>query len=76
MRFTGGLAGWLASVGITTAEDLFEAGVLEAYRRARQAYPHRVSVNLLYALQGALLDLHWNELPPEMKADLRQQAGE
>ncbi|MEK7786738.1 MAG: TfoX/Sxy family protein [Chloroflexota bacterium] len=69
-------AGWLESVGIKTAEDLYELGVVEAYRRVKTAYPERVTLNMLYALQGALLDLHWKEVPPEMKTTLLQQVGE
>jgi hypothetical protein len=64
---------WLASVGIRTEEDLFELGAVEAYLRVRAAYPEKVSLNLLYGLQGALLGLAWNELPPGMKEDLRRQ---
>ncbi len=69
-------ATWLESVGIKTAEDLYELGVVEAYRRVKTAYPERVTLNMLYALQGALLDLHWKEVPPEMKTALLQQVGE
>jgi DNA transformation protein len=29
----------------------------------------------LYALEGALLDLHWDELPKSLKEDLLQKAG-
>ena len=34
-----------------------------------------VSLNLLYALEGALLDVRWDLLGPEVRADLRRQAG-
>jgi len=27
-------------------------------------------------LQAALLDIPWNELPPDIKAQLRKEAGE
>lgn len=64
---------WLASVGIETLDDLAAVGAVEAYRRCRDAgYP--VSLNLLWALQGALLDLPWNQLPVEMKVQLRREA--
>jgi hypothetical protein len=63
-------------VGIHTAEDLFAVGVVESYLLVKAAYLLPASLNLLYALQGALLDLPWNELPPDMIADLRVQAGE
>jgi hypothetical protein len=69
-------AAWLESVGIKSPEDLFDIGIEEAYRRVRIAYPDQVSLNMLYALQGALLDLPWNELPEDMRSKLRQAVGE
>jgi DNA transformation protein len=66
----------LESVGINSSNDLFDIGVEEAYRRVRKAYPDQVSFNMLYALQGALLDLPWNELPEDMRSTLRQAVGE
>ncbi len=64
---------WLASVGIHTLDDVAALGVVESYRRVRVAYPEKVSLNLLYGLQAALLDLPWNELPPDIKAELKRQ---
>ncbi len=69
-------AGWLQAVGIRTEQELSEAGPVEAYRRAKSAFPDQVTLNLLYALQGALLDIHWSELPPGMKTQLRREAEE
>jgi DNA transformation protein len=69
-------AEWLKSVGIETFEDLREIGVVEAYVRVKEAYPDRVSLNLLYALQGGILDIEWHLLPQRMKDDLRRQVGE
>jgi DNA transformation protein len=68
-------AQWLEAVGIKTLEDLEDLGAVEAYRRVKAAFPGRVSLNLLWALQGALLDLPWNELPPEMKIKLQKEVG-
>lgn len=64
---------WLASVGIHSLDDVAKLGVVESYLRVKAAYPDRVSLNLLYGLQAALLDLPWNELPPDIKAELRRQ---
>lgn len=64
---------WLASVGIHTLDDVAEIGVVESYLRVKAAYPNKVSLNLLYGLQAALLDLPWNELPPDIKAELKRQ---
>lgn len=67
---------WLASVGVHTLDDVVRLGVVETYKRVRAAYPEKVSLNLLYALQGALLDLPWNEVPPDIKEELKQQVEE
>jgi GNAT superfamily N-acetyltransferase len=55
---------------------LFDLGVVEAYIRVKAAYPERVSLNLLYALQGALMDLPWNEIQPEIKHKLEEQTNQ
>jgi DNA transformation protein len=67
-------AQWLKSVGIETIEDLEDVGVVEAYKRVKAAYPDRVSLNLLYALKGGLLDIEWNLLPEKLKIELKNQA--
>lgn len=64
---------WLASVGVHALDDVVNLGVVETYRRVKAAYPEKVSLNLLYALQAVLLDLPWNELPPDIKEELKQQ---
>jgi DNA transformation protein len=64
---------WLASVGISTLDDVAKLGVVETYKRVKAAYPEKVSLNLLYGLQAALLDLQWYELPPDIKAELKRQ---
>ena len=56
-------------------EDLEEIGIVEAYLRTKKAYPDRVSLNLLYGLQAAMLDINWKHLPERMKRDLRNQVG-
>ena len=65
---------WLASIGVHTLDDVVSLGVIETYKRVKAAYPEKVSLNLLYALQAALLDLPWNELSPDIKEELKQQA--
>lgn len=67
---------WLASVGVHSLREVAELGVVDTYRRLRAAYPEKVSLNLLYAMQAALLDLPWNELHPDIKKELRRQVGE
>src|SRR3546814_1937204 len=54
-------AAWLRQVGLRTPEDLAEAGPLEAFMRVKRA-GFKPSLNLLYALEGALQDCHWKEV--------------
>lgn len=69
-------AEWLHEVGIHTRADLQSVGPVLVWQKLKAIYPHKVSLVLLYALEGALADLHWNQLPPEVKAELRAQVWE
>ncbi|KAF1711549.1 transcriptional regulator [Pseudoxanthomonas kalamensis DSM 18571] len=62
-------AAWLRQVGLRTHEDLAEVGAVEAYMRVKRA-GFRASLNMLYALEGALLDCHWQEIPDDRRAEL------
>lgn len=64
---------WLASVGIHTLDDVARLGVVETYKRVRAAHPDKVSLNLLWGLQAALLEIPWKELPQDIKEQLRRQ---
>lgn len=66
---------WLRAVGIHTHEDLARIGAVQAYNRIRER-GIKVSKVLLYALQAALLDIHWNDLPPEVKLRLVAEANQ
>lgn len=63
----------LRAIGINTLADLQRMGAVEAYRRIK-ARDINVSKVMLYALQGALMDVHWNDLPPPLKAQLVLEA--
>lgn len=62
-------AAWLRQVGVHTRDDLAAAGPVDAYMRIKRA-GFRPGSNLLYALEGALLDCHWQEVPPERRKQL------
>lgn len=62
-------AAWLRQVGLKTPEDLAEAGPLEAFMRVKRA-GFKPSLNLLYALEGALQDCHWQEVPDARRTEL------
>jgi hypothetical protein len=51
----------LAAAGIRSAETLRRLGSIEAYRRVR-AHDPRASLNLLWALEGALTGRSWEDV--------------
>jgi len=55
-------AAWLRQVGLRTQADIVAAGPVDAFMRVKRA-GFRPSLNLLYALEGALADCHWQEVP-------------
>lgn len=65
-------AHWLNAVGINSYEQLCDIGAAEAYIRIEKK-GIRVSKVLLYALQGALLNVHWNNLEPSLKQQLLKE---
>jgi DNA transformation protein and related proteins len=62
-------AAWLRQVGLRTEEDLRAIGALEAFMRVKRA-GFKPSLNLLYALEGALMDCHWQDVPAERRSEL------
>ena len=67
---------WLASVDVHTLDEVARLGVVETYLRVKAAHPEKVTLNLLWGLQAALLDLPWNELPLDIKEELRKRVKE
>ena len=66
---------WLLHVGIASYDDLDRLGSVAAYRLLLDAgYP--ATLNALYALETALLDVHWTDLPPARKAELLRELGD
>jgi DNA transformation protein and related proteins len=64
-------AAWLRQVGVRTQEDLNRLGPVDAFMKVKRA-GFRPSLNLLYALAGAIENCHWADLPDERKAALVQ----
>lgn len=62
----------LNEIGIYTRADLERVGPVNAYKRIRRNNPDRIIpvCYYLYSLQGALMDLHWDSVPEDMKDDL------
>ena len=55
--------------GIRTLEQLHQVGSVAAYCKVRDR-GFKVSKVLLYALEGALIGAHWNDLDSEYKTRL------
>jgi DNA transformation protein and related proteins len=62
-------AAWLRQVGLRTEDDLRAIGALDAFIKVKRA-GFKPSLNLLYALEGALLDCHWQDIPTERRGEL------
>ena len=62
-------AAWLRQVGLHTPEALAEAGTVGAFMRIKRA-GFRPSLNLLYALEGAILDCRWRDVPEDRRQQL------
>ncbi len=67
-------AEWLREIGVYSRADLEKLGAVEAYWLINSLGHHTTAV-LLYALQGAILNIHWNEVPPQMKQALKEAAA-
>ncbi len=65
---------WLNAVGIRTLEQLHEVGSVAAYCKVRDR-GFKVSKVLLYAMEGALIGAHWNELDNDYKQRLLTEVG-
>lgn len=64
---------WLNGIGVYDEEGLRRMGAVKAYHLIR-ASETGATLNLLYALQGAITGTHWNDLAPPIKEMLRHQA--
>lgn len=59
----------LEDTGIRTEEQLRRLGAVKAYLRVKQTQSG-ISLNLLYALHGALTGVHWSEIGADARAAL------
>ena len=63
---------WLRATGIHNADELRRLGPVAAYCAVR-ARGVRASKTLLFAIAGALQNIHWNQLDAEYKQHLLEQ---
>lgn len=65
---------WLAAVGIRELDDLRQTGVVDACGLLR-AHGYNVTLNMAWALAGALLDCDSRDVPEDVRRDLRTRIG-
>lgn len=63
---------WLAEIEIYTLADLEQVGPIATYKMISAMRGGKVSINLLWALVGALEDFDCRDLSPERKDELRK----
>ncbi|GAA3123076.1 hypothetical protein GCM10010466_12490 [Planomonospora alba] len=67
---------WLRRVGVHDAAALAGLGAVEAYRRLQDARVPGLSLNALWAMEGALTDTDWRLLPAERRRELLAELAE
>jgi DNA transformation protein and related proteins len=63
---------WLHRINVFTRDDLEKVGAVEAYCLINSQVDG-TSLNLLYALYGALYDIAWHDLDENIKFNLQEQ---
>ena len=66
---------WLNAIGVHTRRDLEKVGAVGACAILK-AHGYNASLNLVYAIEGALRDCDWNRLPVKRKAQLKAAAAD
>ena len=62
----------LAAIGITELAQLKELGAVQAYLAVKQNNPN-ASLNLLWAIAGALRNQRWDQLDQDLKSRLLEK---
>lgn len=60
----------LKTIGICSAEELMQKGSKDAFLHLKMRFPNVCLVHL-YTLQGAIDNIEYNQLPDEVKRDLK-----
>ena len=74
LNIGGKSAAWLRQVGLRTWDDVNAIGAVESFLRVKRA-GFRPSLNLLYALEGALVGCHWQQVDINRRTELAAQAA-
>ena len=61
----------LKKAGIESVEQLEQKGALSAYKAIRDSHSAKVSIELLWALEGAINGTHWSVVPQSRREELK-----
>lgn len=64
----------LNTIGVNSLKDLIKLTPIKAYKKICKSNPGKTFpvCYYLYSLQGAIMDIHWNDLPEEIKRNLKE----
>ena len=64
----------LNEIGVSSLKDLMKLTPVKAYKKICKRNPGKTFpvCYYLYSLQGAIMDLHWNDIPEEIKLNLKK----
>ena len=63
---------WLHSIEVYTKDDIKKLGPIVIYNMLK-AHGYNVNILIVYALQGVIMDCHWNEIPSKMKEKFKKE---
>lgn len=66
----------LTEIGISDPDEIRSLGAVKVYQRLRFAFGQTISLNMLYALEGAITDVDWRAISPERKDELQKLVSE
>jgi DNA transformation protein and related proteins len=65
-------AKWLSEIGVNNHTELGEMGAIQAFLRIKFREP-KATLNLLYALWGAIENVSFNEIPASVRSELKRE---
>ena len=60
----------LKKAGIESVENLEQVGSVQAYKAIQASHDTQVSLELLWALEGAIKGTHWSVVPQARRQEL------
>ena len=66
----------LLRVGVDSSEELEKLGAVGAFRLLRDAFPEWASLNALWGMHAALMEIDWRALPEAVKDSLLEELGD